>query len=75
MDDNIKLTYETENNRKFNYLDVNIRRTEDNIFETTMYRKSGSSKEIINSKCRIPFSYKIACLKSYINRALITCPN
>ena len=41
--DNIKFTYEAEN-RKLNYLGVNINitRTENNIFETRIYRKAGS---------------------------------
>ena len=50
IDDYIKFTHETENNGKLNYLNVNITRTENNVFETTVYRKPGSSKEIINSR-------------------------
>ena len=64
IDKNIKFTFENENNRRLNYLDIKITRTEDNIFETTVYRKPGSSKEIINTRCRIPCSYKIASLRS-----------
>ena len=58
-----------------NYLDVNITKTKNNIFETKVYRKPGSGKEIIHSRCRIPYGYKITSLKSYINNALIICSN
>ena len=75
IDDNIKFTYEVENIRKLNYMDVNVTRKENNIFETTVCKKPGSSKEIINSRCRIPYSNKIASLRSYINRALFICSN
>ena len=75
IDKNIKFTFENENNRSLNYLDVKITRTEDNLFKTTVYRKIGSSREIINARCKIPYNYKIASLRSYINRALIVCSN
>ena len=50
-------------------------RTKDNCFETTVYRKPSSSTEIINARCKIPYNYKIASLRSYINRALTVCSN
>ena len=56
-DKNIKFTSENENNRSLNYLDVKITRTKDDCFETTVYRKPGNGKEIINARCRIPYSF------------------
>ena len=64
--DNIKFTLEVENSNAINYLDVKITKKIFNL-ETTIYRELNSRREIINVRCKNPYNYKIASLRSYIN--------
>ena len=43
------------------------------IFYTTVYRKPNKSTEIIHYDARMPFQYKLAALRSYINCAIMIC--
>ena len=71
-DKNIKFTNEIENEGILNFLDVKIMRKEGK-FDTTVYRKSNSISEIIDNRCTAPYTYKIAALRAYINRAITIC--
>ena len=70
IDKNIQFTLETEINGALNFLDVTFKKQEENKITTTIYRKPNSSTEIIN-KCNAPFQYKLASIRSYINRAIL----
>ena len=72
-DKNIKFTKEIEKESILNYLYVKIIRTEDGKIETTVYRKPNSSSEIINKKCKTLYTYKVAALRAYVNRATVIC--
>ena len=73
-DENIKFKLEIEKGHILNFLDVKIMREGERIL-TTVFRKPQSNLEIINKKCKTPYSYKLAALRSYINRAIIVCSN
>ena len=48
-------------------------RTKDGKFKIIVYRMPNSISEIINNKCRTPYTFKIAALRVYINRAIVVC--
>ena len=70
-----QFTIECEHDNKLNYLDVTIIKGDNGKFSTTVYRKSTKSTEIIHYDVKIPFQYKLAAIRSYINRAIMICSN
>ena len=72
-DPKIQFTFETENNRTIPFLDVLIRRTEDNQLETTVYRKKTNNGIYMNWNSHSPQSWKIGTLKNLIRRAAMIC--
>ena len=72
IDQNIQFTLETKINGTINFLDVTVKKQEENI-TTTVHRKPNSSTEIINNRCNTPFQYKLTALRSYINDAILIC--
>ena len=65
----LKFTYETEINKKIPFLDVNIRRSP-NQLETGIYTKLSTTTECLNYQSICPLRYKIAVIKSLVHRAL-----
>ena len=53
------MKFEVEKSNAIHYLDVKITTTEDfhHKLETTIYRKSNRSREIINTRCKIPYNF------------------
>lgn len=70
----IKFTIETENNNMIPFLDTLVIRKNEKL-ETTVYRKPTLNTIITPNVCDTPYRYKIAPLRSYINRALLVCSN
>ena len=71
-DKSITFTKEIEKEGILNYLDVKII-TEDGKIEAAVYRKPNSISDIINNKCKTPYTYQIAALRACINRAIVIC--
>ena len=72
---NIKFTYELEDNDKIAFLDVLIRKTGKNEIETSVYRKETNTDIYMNWNSYAPSTWKIATLKSLIKRALLISSN
>ena len=64
---NIKFTYELEEKNKIPFLDVLVH-AENDIFSTSVYRKSTFTGLLTNFTSFIPTSYKIGLIKTLINR-------
>ena len=60
----IKLTYETEQNKKFPFLDVLVHRAHDNSIFTTVYRKLTYTDRYLNSKSHHPTCRKASVVKT-----------
>ena len=72
-DPKIQFTFEIEKNSTIPFLDVLIRRTEDNQLETTVYRKKTNNNIYMNWKSYSPQSWKIGTLRNLIRRAAMIC--
>ena len=48
-------------------------RTEDGKIEKTVYTRPNTISEIINNKCKTPYTCKIMAVRVYINRAIVIC--
>ena len=70
FDDNIKFTYEAEEGNKISFLDVLITRNQDKL-ETSVYRKPSCTGVYINWNSHAPNTWKIATMKSLIQRAFM----
>ena len=69
--DSIKFTHELEQSGKIAFLDVLIKRTENNEIETSVYRKPTNTDIYMNWMSHAPAIWKIATLKSLIKRAFM----
>ena len=67
----IKFTYEYEEAGTIAFLDVLVRRNDDNKLETSVYRKSTNTDIYMNWNSYAPKSWKIATLRSLIKRAFL----
>ena len=65
---NIKFTFETENNNSISFLDINLTKHSDH-FETSVFRKNTFTGLGTNFLSHTPFKYKISCIKTLIYRA------
>ena len=70
---NIKFTFEKENANKLPFLDVNIQKVTDKTFQTSVYRKPTFTGLLTNFCSFIPFSYKLALIKTLIHRVYSIC--
>ena len=51
-----------------NFLDVTVKKQEENKITTTVYRKPNSGTKIINNRCNTPFQYNLATIQLYIKQ-------
>ena len=72
-DPRIQFTYEEEKNGIIPFLDVLIKKTDDNQLETTVYRKKTNNNVYINWNSYSPRAWKIGTLKNLIQRATMIC--
>ena len=72
-DPKIQFTFETEKNNTIPFLDVLIRRTENNQLETTVYRKKTNNGIYMNWNSHSPQAWKVGTLKNLIRRAAMIC--
>ena len=69
----IKFTHETEENNELPFLDVLLRRTENNKLLLKVYRKKTCSNIYIHRKAFAPDNWKIGTLKGMFRRAYLIC--
>ncbi|CAF4367802.1 unnamed protein product, partial [Rotaria sordida] len=70
----IKFTRKIEDNDKLEFLDVQvIRSSEQQCFETTIYRKPTFTGLLTSWNSYVPIQYKKASIVSMVNRALNIC--
>ena len=70
---NINFTFELEKNNEINFLDVLIKRVNNNKLETGVYRKPTSTDIYINWNAHAPTEWKIGTLRNLIKRAKLIC--
>ena len=70
---NIKFTDEKEKHGKLAFLDVQIEKSSIGWFHTSVYRKSTFTGLLTNFKSFVPFSYKLALVKTLIHRIFQIC--
>ena len=68
----LKFTYEIENNRTINFLDVKINANRKTL-NTEIYVKPTSSGQCINFHSIAPYRYKTGVIKTLLNRAYKIC--
>ena len=66
----VQLNYETESGNKLSFLDVQLKRTGDNI-ETCVFRKLTNTDIYIHWNSFAPFQWKYSTLKTLVYRAYI----
>ena len=71
--DDIKFTHETEEDGMIPFLDVNLKRTDDNKLRLKVYRKQTCSNIYIHWNSFAPASWKIGTLEGMIRRAYVIC--
>ena len=72
---NIKFTYEKEIEGKLCFLDVLIKNVNTQTFETSIFRKSTFTGLLTNFLSFAPMFYKVALIKTLINRLYYICNN
>ena len=72
--DNIKFTYEQENNNRLPFLDI-LFIGDDEKINTTVFRKDTHNDLYLHWKSFFPISWKRGTLKSLISRACMICSN
>ena len=70
---NINFTFELEKNNEINFLDVLIKRVNNNKLETGVYRKLTSTDIYITWNAHAPTEWKIGTLRNLIKRAKLIC--
>ena len=68
---NIKFTYENEDNKEIAFLDVLLSRRDDGKLETKVYRKSTNTDIYMNWHSHAPPTWKISTLKCLVKRAFM----
>ena len=71
--EDIRFTHETEENGKIPFLDVLVRRNDNNTISLNVYRKKTCSNIYIHWKSFAPRTWKIGTLEGMIRRAYIIC--
>ena len=61
----IKFTFEKEQNKCFNFLDVKVVR-ENNVFTTLVYRKTTSSGVYLHFHSYMPLNYKFSLVSTIV---------
>ena len=69
----IKFTYEIEQDNRIPFLDVNVTRNDDGTFDTDIYRKKTDTNIYINWDAFASRSWKIGTLKGLFRRAYMIC--
>ena len=70
---NMKFAFQVEKNNEVNFLDVLIKRVNNNKLETGVYPKPTSTDICINWNTRAPTEWKIGTLRNLIKRAKLIC--
>ena len=70
---NIKFTHETEKDGQIPFLDVLLKRKQDGMIETTIYRKPTNNNVYIHWQSYAPKEWKIGTLYGIIRRAYEIC--
>ena len=73
FNNNIKFTYEEENDSCIAFLDVRLKRQNDGSLQTSVYRKETNTDVYIHWKSFAPDSWKIGTLRSLIQRTYTIC--
>ena len=71
----IQFTYEKEKYKSISFLDVLVKRDNENKLNTSVYRKSTSNDIYINWYAHVPNTWKIATLRILIKRAFSISSN
>ena len=69
----IKFTYEVEQNSKISFLDVMVTKKPDGTFDTDVFRKKTDSSIYLNWESFTTRSWKIGTLKGLFRRAFMIC--
>ena len=69
--ENIKFTYEHEQNNTISFLDVLITRLDNGTMETSVFRKPTHTDVYLNWNADAPKNWKVATVKSLVKRAFI----
>ena len=72
-DPKIQFTYEEEKNGMIPFLDVLIKKTDENQLKTTVYRKKTNNNVYMNWNSFSPRTWKIGTLRNLIRRAMMIC--
>ena len=72
---NISFTYEKEIDGKLSFLDVLIKNVDLDNFETSIYRKETFTGLLTNFCSFVPLIYKVALIKTLVNRIFFICSN
>ena len=72
---NIQFTHEVEENNEITFLDVLIKRLENDQLETSVFRKATNTNIYMNWYSHAPKQWKIGTLRSLIKRSVIICSN
>ena len=70
---NIQFTSEVENNRILNFMDISIKRNQDDSFTTSVYRKETFTGLATNYLSFVPNIFKINAVNTRIHRAHKIC--
>ena len=70
---NIKFTVETEKDNHLPFLDVLITRTEDELINTTLYRKPTLTGLYLRYDSFVPQNFKRSLIRGLFNRAWGIC--
>ena len=73
FDEKIQFTYDLERDRKIAFLDVLLERNNNNILETSVYRKETNNNMYINWHSYSPKPWKINTLRNMVKRAAHIC--
>ena len=69
---NMKFTFEKEQNKFFNFLDVKVIR-ENNVFTTSVYRKPSFNRVSTHFDSYMPLNYSFSLVSIIIFRSFIIC--
>lgn len=69
LEASIKFTFETETNRTLPFLDVNVHRTEDGKFSTSVFRKVSQTNRYLDFQSNHPLCHKLSVVRSLTDRA------
>ncbi|XP_059495631.1 uncharacterized protein LOC125446408 isoform X2 [Stegostoma tigrinum] len=69
----ITFTKEEENNNKLPFLDVTVERTVNGELQTSVYRKTTHTDQILNYRTNHPNTHKRSCIRTLFQRATTHC--